>query len=66
MKYYELFRYESNPVGGSFAYCKVDDLEKGKKEFMPDRIREISQVEYKDGIERQSRRSLRLATGYPR
>lgn len=65
-RYYQLFKYEDNAVGGVFAFATSDELEDIKKEFSPDKIEEIDQTIYDREIKNQHRKFMRLATGYPK
>ena len=66
MKYYSLMRYANNAVGADFLYCTQDEVEDKKQEFKADYVEEISEQEYKKEKEREHRRFLRMATGYPK
>lgn len=66
MKYYQLFKYQNNAVGGEFAFCTSEELEEINKDFKADKIEEISRDIYDMEIERSNRKFLRIATGYPK
>lgn len=67
MKYYELMRSANNSVGAEFAYCTEKDLKIVKEEFQPNiSVDIITEEQYKQELERQHKRGLRFATGYPK
>lgn len=65
-KYYQLFRYENNAVGGSFEYCKEEELEKLGEIFKPDKIEEITKEIYEVEMESQQRKAMFIMTAYPK
>ncbi|MNL99613.1 hypothetical protein D3C76_00960 [compost metagenome] len=66
MKYFELMKYADNAVGAVFAYCSEAELEAKTEGFNPDSVDEISKEEYDQEVERQHRKFMRTATGYPK
>lgn len=66
MKYYRLFKPANNSIGGVFAHCTEKELDWLVDCFVPDKTEEISKNEYEMEREREHRKSLRMATGYPK
>lgn len=65
-KYFQLFKYANNSVGGEFLFCTSDEIEENKELFKPDEIEEISHVLYEKEKEREHSKFMRLMTDYPK